>query len=505
MRKMMRMLIVLLVIILTVCGCGKAKEPVPTIDPNLEVLDYTLVAKDAAALQELDIYANLQTLDLRGSDCYDAIESYIASHPQVKVTYDVEIAGTRYASDVEHLTLEDGTYDPDDLADVLKHLPMLSVLELPKTSLNAQQQLRIADGYPNLQITYTLVLFDDEVSADLTELDLSGLSPEQLDENLLQKLQLLPNLTKIRLMDDQGTSSFAVADVKRLMDTVPGVAIDYTFQLYGQTISTADERLEFKELKILNEGIPEIRAALDILPNCTYLLVDNCGVDDEVMAQLRDDYPNVKVVWRVFWAYFNALTDVEMVRCPSRVNGTNIQVLKYCTEVKYLDLGHNSGLTSIDFARYMPELRVCILHGSNVSDITPLANCTKLEWLELVRCKRVTDISVLANCTNLKGLNTSMAYGITDLSPLYGLKNMERLYLGSTSITQEMYEEACEALPNCWVTNTCAYSGDVTGNYAIGWRLDAPNQKAEWYKWISEVFQYKINYYNGMNAWVKKR
>ena len=504
MKKASRILIVLVLLtaMLTVCGCGKKlEEP----DPNLEVLDYTLVANDAAALQELDVYANLQTLDLRGSDCYDAIESYISSHPQVKVTYDVEVAGTRYSPDVAHLMLEDGAYELEALLDVMKHLPKLTGLELPRTSLTAEQLQRIADAFPNLEVAYTVELLGDEVSAELTEVDLSGLSPEQADENLLQKLQLLPNLSVIKLMDGQGVSQFAPADVKSLMDALPGVTMDYRFQLYGQTITTADERVEFKEIDIGNEGIPEIRAALDILPNCTYLLMDNCGVDNEVMAQLRDDYPNTKVIWRVFWAYFNALTDVEMVRCPSRVNGTNIQVLKYCTEVKYLDLGHNSGLTDIDFARYMPELRVCILHGSNVSDITPLANCTKLEWLELVRCKKVTDISALANCTSLKGVNTSMAFGITDITPLFGLKNMERLYLGGTAVSQEMYEQACEALPDCWVTNTYASSGDVTGNYGIGWRLDAPGKKAEWYLWISEMFQYKVNYYNGMNAWVKKR
>ena len=57
--KRMLLAVVLAAVMLTVCGCGMFK------DPNLEVLDYALVAEDAAALAELDVYVNLQTLDLR--------------------------------------------------------------------------------------------------------------------------------------------------------------------------------------------------------------------------------------------------------------------------------------------------------------------------------------------------------------------------------------------------------------------------------------------------------
>ena len=490
-------LLLMAALVLTGCGKQEAPAPAPTTDPNLEVVEYALVANDAAALKELDAYVNLQTLDLRGSSCYEAIESYIASHPQVKVTYDVEVAGTRYAPDVDRLKLEAGSYEGEELVAVLKHLPKLTTLELPHTTLTAGQLNSIYETCPNLTVSYTLELFGEEVGTELTEIDLSGLTPAEIDESLKAKLQLLSGLTRVQLMTAEGTTNYAPADVKMLMDLLPDVAMDYSFELFGKTVTTADERVEFVKVKIGNEGIPEIRAALDILPNCTYFLMDRCNVDNEVMAQLRDDYPNTKVVWRVFWGTkYNALTDEELIS-SNKVKTEQVQVLKYCTEVKYMDLGHSRGLASIDFVRYMPNLQVLIIVDSGVEDLTPLENCPNLEWIELVYCRSIKDISPLAKCTKLKGINMSEAYGITDITSLYTLENLERLYLGKSSITKEQFEDASAAMSNCWVTQNWYDQSGIYRNYAVGWRMNRNGSLSDFYREFREIFRYKEHYYSG--------
>ena len=496
MKKVTRIFLslMLLAALLVFCGCGKVVEK---HDPNLDVVDYTLVAADAAALQELEVYTNLQTLDLRGSDCYDAIESYIASHPQVKVTYDVEVAGTRYSPDVAMLSLTDGSYELDELLAVMKHLPKLAGLELPKTSLSADQLATITESYPNLDLSYTIELFGEEVTPDLTELDFSAMAPADVDENLLEKLRLLPALNYVNLLNADGVSQFAPADVKYLMDVLPGVSMNYSFNLFGQTVTTATERIEFKKVSIGNEGVAQIREALDILPNCTYLLMDTCGVSNEVMAQLRDDYPNTKVVWRVFWAYFHDLTDVEMIHCTDELDDQNVEVLKYCTDVKYLDIGHNTGLHNIDFVNYMPKLEIAIVVDSKIRSLEPFANCPNLQWLEIVNCANISDLSPLANCKNLKGLNMSCVFDVKDLSPLFELEHMERLYLGNNQVPKDMIQAARDAMPNTWITDFARSSGNVSRNYAIGWRLDRKDVRAEWYKEIREIFRYSENFYNG--------
>ena len=79
-------------------------------------------------------------------------------------------------------------------------------------------------------------------------------------------------------------------------------------------------------------------------------------------------------------------------------------VLQYCTKVKYLDLGHNDELPSIDFVRNMPELEVLIIAMTAVRDISPLESCPKLEYLEL-NSTNIADISPLKNSTGLHHLN----------------------------------------------------------------------------------------------------
>ncbi len=491
MKKNICLILTLLLAVTLFVGCS-------LFDPNLDVLEYTLVAADAAELEQLEVYSNLQKLDLRGSDCYEAIESYIASHSQVEVTYDVKVGNSRYAPDVEQLKLEDGTYELEQLLVVMKHLPALKGLELPKTSLSIEAIRSITEAYPALNVTYTVELMGEEVTPDLTEVDLSGLSSADLDENLLEKLRLLPGLTMVRLMNREGASQFAPADVKTLMNVLPDAAFDYSFELFGQNVSTADERVEFVKVNIGNEGIPEIRAALDILPNCTYFLMDDCGVDNEVMAQLRDDYPDTKVVWRVYWGTkYHDLTDVEMICCNGNMDASNMQALKYCTDVVYLDIGHSTRVTDIDFINYMPKLKIAILLDCRISTLEPFRNCPDLEWIEIVRCMRLQDLSPLASCTKLRGINLSCAYSITDITPLFGLQNLERLYLGRTSTKIDQYYAACEALPNCWVTRTWYAVGLYSANYSVGWRLDEDMERSDFYNEFRRIFRYDEGFYNG--------
>lgn len=497
MKNSMRLLLaaVLAAMMLILCACG-SEEPEPTEDPNLMVLDYTMVAESAADLGALSVYENLQTLDLRGSDCYAAIGTYITAHPEVKVTYDVKLGENRYSPDMTEIVLNDGAYDFQELLDNLKFFPNLERLQLSKTTLSAQQLQLIQGCYSNLKVDYTVELLGQELGMDTVELDLSAMEPSQV-EGLAEVLSLLPDVQTIQLMNGEGTSPFTPADVRKVMDAAPNASVLYTFELFGKTVSTTDERVEFKEVDIGNEGIPQIREALDILPNCTYFLMDTCGVDNEVMAQLRADYPDTKVVWRVFWAFYHDLTDVEMIHCTCKLTDENVEVLKYCNDVKYLDIGHNTDLSNIDFVNYMPKLEIAIVVDSKIESVEPFANCPNLQWLEIVNCWKVSDLSPLANCKNLKGLNMSCVFEVKDLSPLFDLEHMERLYLGNHLVPDEMVEQAREEMPDTWITDFARSSGNVSRNYAIGWRLDRKDVRAEWYKEIREIFRYSENFYNG--------
>ena len=124
-------------------------------------------------------------------------------------------------------------------------------------------------------------------------------------------------------------------------------------------------------------------------------------------------------------------------------------MLKYCTKVKYLDLGHNDDINDISFVSYMPDLEVFIISINGVSDISPLANCPKLEYLE-INSTNVTDLTPLANCKELVHLNIGRNVGqdegrpvVSDITPLYELPKLERVWLGSITaqhVPQEQIE-----------------------------------------------------------------
>lgn len=57
----------------------------------------------------------------------------------------------------------------------------------------------------------------------------------------------------------------------------------------------------------------------------------------------------------------------------------------------------------------MPQLRVLIIACNKVEDISPLANLTNLEYLEVFKNK-IRDISPLSGLTNLIDLNICFNY-----------------------------------------------------------------------------------------------
>lgn len=323
--------------------------------------------------------------------------------------------------------------------------------------------------------------------------DFRFLSPEHLPV-MQEALGRYTHVGTVELMMQDGTSAFSAEHVKTLMAAAPKACFHYAFTLFGKVINTADTRVEFVNQQIGDAAEPEIRSALELLNQCTYFLLDNCGLSNEVLAQIRDDYPQTKVVWRIYQTNQNRswLTDTQVLRAVYGINDTNSKVLKYLTEVKYMDLGHNTSMTDLSFCAYMPNLEIAILSGSPIKDLSPLAGCKKLEFLELAWCGHLRDISPLAGCESLKYLNISHT-NAADLSPLYGLKLELLCFVNSgyrVGFTKSDWAQFQTKFPGCWITWSPMYDYEASP-YGIGWRY-----KENWtgytaiYKKVREVFNY---------------
>ena len=126
--------------------------------------------------------------------------------------------------------------------------------------------------------------------------------------------------------------------------------------------------------------------------------------------------------------------------------------LKYCREIRYLDLGHNKIRHMDGFVPYMPDLEVCIMYNP-MANINGIEQCPKLEFFECYSCN-LKDISPLAACTELKHVNVCYN-SITDITPLYGLTKLERLWIArNPDIPKDQIEKFKELVPGCEVNTT---------------------------------------------------
>ncbi|MBQ2312117.1 MAG: hypothetical protein II185_06170, partial [Firmicutes bacterium] len=287
--------------------------------------------------------------------------------------------------------------------------------------------------------------------------------------------------------DTEGHSG--LPEIYAFLKENPDLKVDYKFTIFDRTPGIHDIKLDLNHRKMTDQG-EEVRKVISCMPDLKWLDMDSCGVDDEHMAAIRDDFPDVKVVWRVWFGVrktYSVRTNALRILASAPENAGSLTPssaasLKYCTDVKYLDIGHNEYLYNIDFVRYMPNLEVFIVMDGTISDISPLENCPHLEFCELFT-NRITDLSPLANAKELKHLNINWNHHLKDITPLYGL-DLERLWIGIINeVPKEQIEEFRRLHPNCVVND---YSIDSHED----WRWDKDKNYYPRYALLREQMGY---------------
>lgn len=432
-------------------------------------------------------FPNLKKVDASRCGDYAMLEKLQARLPELDVIYTVSLGGKSFAPDSTELSLAPEEFDLDTLTANLPYLPQVNTLEFLRTDLTLEQVEQLRTNFPGITFAFTVELLGQEYGEDTTELDLSAMTSEQVEE-VSQKLPMLPALEKITLTDGEGNSQLPKEDVKTLQEAVPGVVIDYSFDFFGTRLSTAEEEVHIKNVKIGDEGESEVRAALDLLPNCKRFVLENCQISNEVMAKLRDDYRDrTKVVWRVNFGKGSSLTDAQILRAVYDLVDSNCANLTYLEDVRFMDIGHNEFLKESSFISGMKSLEYVIISGSMISDLKPFANCKNLKVLEAAFCEYIYSAEGLESCENLERLNISYTH-ITDLSPLDNLNlvNLCAMYEGKSRVPVEEQERFKALKPDCKMT----FVGSQP--YGSAWRYDDNNDPLEWYATIRKVFRYDI-------------
>ena len=333
---------------------------------------------------------------------------------------------------------------------------------------------------------------DQEVNTTTESLNLAYATPEEISR-VIAALPSLPNLHSLIL-------GFAAAEeplvswdqLRTIRETRPDLDIDYSFSVRGYTFHLNDEILNLNHLPFEDEGMLA-RQIASCMPNLRIIDMDSCGVSDENMAAIRNSFPGVEVIWRVYFGgAYSARTDVErlLMSNPERDNTVwNDEVLKglyYCNKVKYLDLGHLPLITDVKWAANMPDLEVLIIAMTAVKDISALANCPKLNYLEF-QTSAACDLRPLSGLKELRDLNICYDFALRDIRPIYDL-DLNRLWIGClTPIPRDQIAEYQSRHPNCKINTTTENPTEEE------WRIRDdlyPPTGVDRYQQLYEEFQY---------------
>ena len=524
-------------------------------------------------------FDNLRTADFSGSECYSEIISWANSHPEVQVKYTVSFPnGTVADSNASSVSLQGLTHeDASKAAVLLSYLPNLTSVDLGSSSaslsqLSAEDILAIKSAVPAASLSYSISILGKDFPIDSETVDLSGLTSSQIPDvvsllscmanlrtiemgnsgagdlsiedvtgiaqafpdaavnysfnlggqtislsdesvdlssispsSIDSVLEILPYMTKLtyaKLGGDENGLEWS--DIDRLYEAAPNCVFDYTTTIWGKQISLADETLDFNHIQMADEGA-SIKQLLPYMRNCKTLDMDSCMVSNEAMASIRDAFPDIEVIWRVnFGENYSVRTNVVKILASKPSKGGALyddagEQLKYCTNVHYLDLGHNENLGDFSFVSYMPELEVAVISMSCITDLTPFASCSHLKYLEAGNTD-ISDLSPLAQCTELKHLNIGTCDNVSDISCLYDL-DLKRLWIGSGDpVPAEQVAKYQELHPDCEVNTTCPTGREVDadGNGNEGYVLEGWKY---WQQYLTEDW----NYYSKYNTFPAQR
>ena len=366
----------------------------------------------------LEDFPNLLTADLSGSTCYDAIKAYKTAHPEVEVTYTIQV---------------------------------------------------LDDFYP----------------MDTVSLDLSAMTAADLPQ-ITDALSRLLKVTEVNLMKADGTPALDLGELLTLTEAFPHIVFNYQFDFFGQSVDLYAERLDYVNVHMGDEAEAELRELLSVMPKLTRITLDRCGFTSPVLASVNADYPDTKVVWRVFYGKnnkFNALTDETVIRSSHHLTNDTVEEMQYLTDVVYMDIGHNETLTNVSFLAHMPKLKLLILSGSPVTDISPLSGLTELEFVELAFCGNLRDLTPLSTLTGMKYLNIG-GTNSDDITCLME-RPMERFVCMLTRIPQAQKDAYEQAYPDCLIVKRGVQP------YGYGWRyIDDGYNFNEYYKTMRQIFHY---------------
>ena len=339
----------------------------------------------------MDYLPQLRHVDATGCQDHARIGMLMAAHPELEVSYQVQLLGQTFTEADDSATFKDP--DVDTLMEGLAWLPAMENIHLVEPSAGAEDLRALMETYPEITFTWDKTVLGKTFNSADTEYDLTDLS---LSDTRVPKYTLEP------------------------------MPADETAQI----IRTVEE-------------------AMSYFPNAEKVILPAYRFDNETVADFRERMrPDYKVVWTVYVTGKQVRTDQEVIHSSAYkvcfIDELS-QDLYYCEDAIVVDIGH-SYVKNIEWVKGMPNLKYLILTHNWVKDLTPISTCKNLVYLEIYWNDYIPDYTPLLGCTALKDLNLSGTFA--DPTPLAQMTWLENLWATQTGFTAAEQQMLIDALPN---------------------------------------------------------
>ena len=417
---------------------------------------------------------SLRAVIISGSDfAADQCIDFYQLHPDAELVCGVIISDRTYSSDTRAAEVSE-TADDDEIKQFAA-LKKLETLDLTKVNVSDgiidYLQLKLPDCAIARKLTFngTEYLSTDETVT---------LPADFFDGNVPAGINILKRFNNLKTIDATACKGDeALYDLQQLF---PDCCVKWNISIFNQKTNTAVESLNFdKQERTLEEYKAEFEKKLKYFHNLKRISMCKCGLSDDSMGTLIEQYPGIKFVWYVSvgrWLVRSDATSFSTLIWDKadgrRWNENNCASLfKYCTDLVSLDMGH-CHMKDISAITNLKKLRGLILTDNFVEDISPLAELEYLEFVEM-NGNNVKSVEPLKDLKNLKMLNLTSSADLIDLSPLYEHDNLKMVIFDSLTPKDEQ-ERFTKSNPNC---KSYFIKGRNTRTTNNAWKAQAMREK----------------------------
>ena len=356
----------------------------------------------------------------------------------------VIIDGKKYDKSVEYLVISDSDFSEYNDYSFLNEFTHLKTLDLSALDLSLPTVQKISSELNgNVTVIWNVRIGDSIYSSHAEHLTVPA--------EMIADAEIFSAFDNLKQFEIEGT-----APITQLHDVIqiirqnnPDVNCVYQSSLYGVPIDGNMESICLDNKKI--KKLDYIRYAIELFPNIQQFDMCDCGVTDEEMGRLRDEYPDKKFKWMLHILIYDIPTDVQVFSTlvaewvAYADEKTFSPIFKYCTDLRLLDLGHWDHISDISEMRNLKDLEILIISDNSISDLSPLADLPHLKYMDL-RFNKITDVTPLTKLQELQFLEIG-GNKLKNAEKLCECRSLKYLYIEVAVLPAKTIKQLEKGLP----------------------------------------------------------